>query len=122
MEQYDDIGISVDRTCSSHNRRPASARASRQLASPACLRVIAAKWTSQPSLPEGTMPEMRDDGFGMSGPQSFVFRIPQRFVLLDDCRKALAEDLDFQFGSGLGKVGAQHAERDRFVHTVAEAS
>jgi hypothetical protein len=35
--------------------------------SPACLRVMAAKWISHPFLPDGTMPEMREEGFGIGG-------------------------------------------------------
>ena len=35
---------------------------------------------------------------------------------------AFAENLDLDLGAGLGEIGAQHAERDRFVHPVAKAS
>src|SRR5262245_38930436 len=107
------------------------------MSSPACLRVQAAKWTSQPSLPEGTMPEMREEGKGIcislkigfvgtrrswSAPQPYVVRVPQRLVGLYGGGKAFAENLDVDTLAGGCQIGAQHGERDRFVYAMAPAS
>src|SRR5262245_45722788 len=118
---------------------------------PACLRLQASKCTSQPSLPSGTMWEMREEGFGMwicfqlggsaccsevgrstisarlsfgrpSRLEPLVLRVPQRPIGLHDCRKPLAEDLDFDRLARHREIGPQHAERDRFVHTMSPAS
>ena len=51
-----------------------------------------------------------------------ILWIPQRLVLLHRRGKTLAEDLDLDLCAGHGQIGAQHAERDRFVHTMAPAS
>ena len=79
---------------------------------------------------------MREEGCGMlfmfdvlamrshvdrSSSLSFL-RIPQRLVLLHGRLEALAEDLDLDLGAGHGQIGAQHAERDRFVDPVAQAA
>ena len=51
--------------------------------------------------------------------EPFVCRDPKAVVLLHGRLAHLAEDVDLDFGSGDGQIGAQHAQRDGFSDAVA---
>src|SRR5438445_574475 len=57
-----------------------------------------------------------------SGSQPLIVRIPQRLVFLHHRLEAVAEDLDLDGDAGLGEIGTQHAERDRFFDAMAPAA